>query len=225
MNDKRIISVHVWDLPARLFHWLLAILVCIMFFSGNYERFDIHFIAGQAIVALLIARIVWGIWGSSNLRFSALVFKPREYVQYVKSLPKRTPSFSVAHSPIGSLAVIAILIALVTQVATGLVASDVDGLVEGPFAYYVSYDLTRFASEIHVDHERWLLFLIILHVCANAFYFVYKKDNLILPMIKGAREIPEDRLERAPEFVPAWKSFAILLVAAVATATTFYIYG
>ncbi len=224
-NQENSISVRVWDLPVRLFHWLLAILVCIMYFSGNYGRFDIHILAGQGIVALLIARIAWGFAGSSNLRFSALIFKPGEYVDYLKLLSRRAPGYSVAHSPIGSLAVIAILTALLVQAVTGLIAADVDGLVEGPYAYYVSYELSRFASEIHVDNERLLLAIIIAHVCANAFYYLYKKDDLISPMITGVRNVPGDRSVSEPRHVATWKSLAVALAAAVATATAYWLYG
>ncbi len=221
-NLKR---VRVWDLPVRLFHWLLAALVCVMYLSANFDRFDIHIVAGQAIVGLVLARIAWGFFGSSNLRFSALAFRPGAYASYLTTIARREPGYSVAHSPIGSLAVAAMLAALLIQVVTGLVAVDIDGLIEGPYAFYVSYELSRFASEVHLDSERWLLALIIAHVLANAFYLFYKKDNLILPMIKGFREVPQSVAVDEPSHAATWKSLSILFAAMAAAAAGYLIYG
>lgn len=200
------VNVKIWDLPLRIFHWLLAALVAIMLVSAELENFDLHITVGKMIVVLLLIRIAWGFFGSSNVRFSALVFKPRAYIDYVKTLPERSPGYSVAHSPIGSLAVIAILMALAVQVTTGLFATDVDGLIEGPFAYYIPYELTREAAEIHTTHVDWLIALIIVHIAANAFYYLYKRDNLITPMITGSRQIPSDLATDPPRLAPLWKN-------------------
>ena len=209
-------KVQVWELPLRIFHWLLAVGVVVMLLSANFERFDVHITTGKLLVILLLWRIVWGFIGGSNARFSSLIFRPREYIDYILTLKHRTPGYTTAHSPIGSLAVIAILVALIVQIITGLVATDVDGLIEGPFAYYVSYELSRLATEFHHAHINWVITLLILHLAASAFYYLYKKENLVLPMIRGSRDIPEDRQYSAPVFAPLWKALvAFLLVLAV----------
>lgn len=219
------ISVKIWDLPLRIFHWLLAVLIVIMLVSANLGNFDVHITTGKIIVVLLLTRVAWGFLGSSNVRFSALVFKPRAYIDYIKTLPERRPGYSVAHSPIGSLAVIAILVALAVQVTTGLFATDVDGLVEGPFAYYIPYELTREASDIHVTHVDWLIALIIVHIAANAFYYVYKRDNLIKPMITGTRQIPSDLAINTPRLAPLWKTALVTVVVAAVMIWLFMQYG
>ncbi len=222
-SDK--VSVRVWDLPVRIFHWLLAVLVAVMFISAELENFDVHIIAGKSIAILLVARIIWGFIGSSNARFSALFFHPREYVNYIAELPRRKPGNSVAHSPIGSLAVIAILLLISVQVATGLVASDIDGLIEGPFAYYVSYDTSRWATDIHLTNKTLVLYMIGLHLAANAFYYLYKKDNLISPMITGTRQVPQNLSSNQPVMAPIWKGIATILVSAAFMLWIFNQYG
>lgn len=224
-NSNNRTSVEVWDLPLRIFHWLLAVLIVVMLVSAEFENFEVHITAGKIIVILLLTRIAWGLFGSSNARFSALLFKPRDYVDYIRKLPERRPSYSVTHSPIGSLAVIAILVALAVQVTTGLFATDVDGLVEGPFAYYIPYELTREASEIHVTHVNWLIALVILHIAANLFYYVYKRDNLIKPMITGSRQIPADLAPDAPQLTPLWKNALAAVVVAAVMIWLFVQYG
>ena len=224
-HDTDRVSVKIWDLPLRIFHWSLAVLIVIMLVSANFGNFDLHITTGKIIVVLLVVRIAWGLFGSSNVRFSALFFKPRAYIDYIKTLPKRSPGYSVAHSPIGSLAVIAILVALAVQVTTGLFATDVDGLVEGPFAYYIPYELTREASDIHVTHVDWLIALIIVHIAANAFYYVYKRDNLIKPMITGSRQIPKHRATDSPQLAPLWKTALVTAAVAAVMVWIFVQYG
>lgn len=224
-SDSNRVSVRVWDLPVRIFHWLLAVLVAVMFISAEFENFDIHILAGKGIAILLVVRIVWGFIGSSNARFSALFFHPREYVSYIADLPRRQPGYSVAHSPIGSLAVIAILSIIAVQVATGLVASDIDGLIEGPFAYYVSYDTSRWATGVHHTNETLVLYVIGLHLAANAFYYIYKKDNLISPMITGSRQVPQDFSSNQPVIAPLWKGIATIVVSAAVMLWIFNQYG
>ena len=224
-DNNNHVSVKVWDLPIRVFHWLLAVLVAVMFVSAELENFDVHIFTGKTIAILLIIRLVWGFVGSSNARLSALLFRPREYIDYIATLPERKPGYGVKHSPVGALAVIVILLILVVQVSTGLVASDIDGLVEGPFAYYVSYDSSRWATDIHLTNKSLLLAMIGLHLAANAFYYFYKKDNLVHPMITGSRPVPQSVSSDKPEIAPLWKGAVTLLVTAAVMIWIFYQYG
>ncbi len=224
-NDCDKTKIKVWDLTVRAFHWLLVLNIVVMLVSAELENFDVHITAGKVIVTLLLIRIVWGFVGSSNARFAALIFRPRAYLDYIRKLPQRSPSYGVAHSPIGSLAVIAILIGLAVQATTGLLAADVDGLVEGPFAYYVTYELSRFASDIHLSHIDWLITLIIVHIAANLFYYFYKRDDLIKPMVTGERSIPNQSLKELPRLASPWKGLWVAIVVAAIMVWVFIQYG
>ncbi len=229
MNDTKpeikAINVKVWDLPVRIFHWLLVLLIVVMLVSAKLENFDVHITAGKIIVILLMTRIVWGFVGSSNARFSALVFKPRAYIHYIRNLPTRKPSHHLAHSPIGALAVIAILVTIAIQLMTGVFAADVNGLVEGPLAYYVTYEFSRFASEVHEANVEWLITLIILHIAANFFYYFYKRENLIKSMITGHRSVPEDSGQNVPRLASPWLGLLVVTVVAAIMTWLFVQYG
>ncbi len=106
-----------------------------------------------------------------------------------------------------------------------MIATDVDGLEEGPYAYYIPYELSRFASEIHVDVEEILLVFIGVHVAAVIFYLIYKKDNLITPMLKGMREVPDQTLHSEPELTSIWKSLSIMAAAFALTFSAFFYFG
>ena len=90
-------------------------------------------------------------------------------------------------NPVGSLSVIAMLLALVTQVSTGLFSVDVDGMESGPLASKVSFETGRFFAEIHETSFNVLLALIALHVAAIAAYYLVFRDNLVRPMLTGRR--------------------------------------
>ena len=223
--DSDQINVKVWDVLIRGFHWLLVINIAVMLISAELENFDVHIMAGKVVVTLLAIRIVWGLIGSSNARFSALVYRPQAYIDYIRKLPERSAGHSVAHSPIGALAVIAILLVVAIQATSGLFAADVDGLIEGPFAYYITYELSRTASDIHLSNIDWLITIIVVHIAANLFYYFYKRDNLIKPMITGARSIPEAQQIDAPQLASYWKALWVTILVAALMIWLFVTYG
>ncbi len=62
-------SVRVWDLPLRLFHWLLLIAVAGALISVQLKAMDWHGRFGLAVLGLLTFRLVWGLVGSTHARF------------------------------------------------------------------------------------------------------------------------------------------------------------
>lgn len=188
---------YVWDLPTRLFHWSLFVLVCISLytgFTGGFTIMDYHMWSGYAILTLVGFRIVWGFVGSRNSRFTSFIKGPSQIVAHLKDW--RQPSNQVGHNPLGALSVTALLIVLAIQATTGLFAND-DILTEGPLMHLVSDDTSDALTEIH-EANLWLLIaLIVLHLMAIAFHWLVKKDNLLLPMITGRKlveqEVPPER--------------------------------
>jgi cytochrome b len=75
MNSKKIL---LWDLPTRLFHWLLALTVIALVVTGKLggNLIDWHGKIGLAVVGLVVFRLVWGVMGSTYARFSAFFPTP-----------------------------------------------------------------------------------------------------------------------------------------------------
>jgi cytochrome b len=71
------VRVAIWDLPTRLFHWLLAGLIALSWWSAEYHDDDVHIWSGIAVLTLLIFRILWGFFGSSTARFANFVRGPK----------------------------------------------------------------------------------------------------------------------------------------------------
>lgn len=191
-------TVRVWDLPTRLFHWSLVVLICFSWWSAEERLMDWHRLSGITVLALVVFRLIWGFIGGSTARFSQFVRSPGRVLAYLR--PGSNASRRAGHSPIGGYSVVLTLALLAIQVTTGLFAVDVDGIDSGPLSFLVSFDLGRAASEIHEISFTLLQVVIGIHILAILFYLLVRKLNLIRPMLTGsdkALETSEGALVRA----------------------------
>lgn len=176
------VKQRVWDLPVRLFHWLLVALIGLSWWTAENDELDLHLWSGSAILALLVFRILWGFFGSSTARFANFLRGPRAVIGYVRDSSAWS---GVGHDPLGALSVAAMLVVLIAQVSLGLINSDEDGLVEGFLARHVSVETSEWAHQWHDTLFDVLLVLIALHVAAILFYRVALGKKLTKPMLTG----------------------------------------
>ena len=169
----------VWDLPTRLFHWLLAALIAFSWWSVQNDHTDWHIWSGCAILTLLIFRLLWGLVGSSTARFSSFVRGPGSVLEYLRGRWS-----GIGHTPLGALSVVALLLAVCAQVGLGLIAQDEDGIYAGPLSTLVSSDTSDKARDIHELWFNVVLALIVLHIAAILYYRLRGKA-LTMPMITG----------------------------------------
>ncbi|MGE4281725.1 MAG: cytochrome b/b6 domain-containing protein [Magnetospirillum sp.] len=200
--------VKVWDLPTRLFHWLLVGLIVILGISGELGKLNIHMLVGPAVVALILFRIVWGFVGSETARFSHFVHGPKAILAYVAAA-KAGAVRSVGHNPLGAFSVLALLGLVLVQGLTGLFTSD-DILSEGPLAHLVSGKTVALLSAVHRIGFKLLLAFIALHLAAVVFYRLVKKDDMVQAMITGEKLVPEN--VRGIRFKNPLLALAILVV-------------
>jgi cytochrome b len=214
--------VRVWDLPTRLFHWLLALAVAAQLITGKVGggAMPWHFRIGYCIFALIAFRIVWGLVGGYWSRFASFVYGPASVLRYLRDQALSGDHFQVGHNPLGSASVFAMLVMLALQVATGLVADDEIANV-GPLNRYVSSAFALSATAWHKGPgQALILLLVVLHVGAIAFYAWRKDQNLVRPMVGGDKVLDapapasvDDRLARVRALAIA--AVCAALVAAV----------
>lgn len=176
------LNVAVWDLPTRLFHWTLVALLGFSWWSSEQDELLLHIYSGYAILALLLFRLLWGLFGSSTARFRNFLRGPAAVLAYLRDV---TGWRAVGHSPLGALSVVALLGLIAVQVVTGLFNADNDGMCEGPFAHLMSGDLEEFVHEAHEVVFNVLLVFVGLHVASILFYRLVLGKKLIGPMISG----------------------------------------
>ncbi len=207
--DPAPVKIAVWDLPVRLFHWSLAGLVAFSWWSAENDELELHMYSGYAILTAIMFRLLWGVFGSSTARFSAFVRSPRTVLAYIRG---GRAWRSIGHSPLGALSVLAMLVVLKLQVATGLINADDDGLIEAPLAPLVSLESADFVHEAHEFLFNLLLALIALHVAA-VLYCHYRGRNLVGPMVTGRARVEPGT---APMQPGRWWVALLCLAAAIA---------
>jgi len=178
--------VRVWDVPTRLFHWLLVTGFAFAWWSGETGRLEWHRWNGYVLLGLVVFRLYWGFFGSSTARFSGFLRGPRTITNYLRG----AWAPEAGHNPLGALSVLVMLALLALQVVLGLFAVDVDGIESGPLSVYVSFETGRAAAEWHESIFDALLFLVALHVLAIAYYLVIRRENLAAAMLHGTRSYP-----------------------------------
>lgn len=178
----------VWDLPTRLFHWLLVVLVIISFVTGNIggNAMRYHEWSGVTILVLLVFRLVWGVAGSRESRFVTFIRGPAAVVRYAATVVRRDSAPFLGHNPLGGWSIIAMLLALLVQSVTGMFAND-DIITEGPLFDWVGKSTSDWLTRIHKLNEEVIILLVSVHVLAVLFYLLYKRENLIKPMITGRK--------------------------------------
>ncbi|MGB1025826.1 MAG: cytochrome b/b6 domain-containing protein [Rhodospirillaceae bacterium] len=194
-TDPAFGTARIWDLPTRAFHWLLVGSVCVGWWLGDnlsFTNIDWHFYLGYLTGGLLLFRILWGFVGPKPSRFSALFFSPGAILAYARRIGKRSPSGIAGHNPLGALSVLALLATLSVQVVTGLLSDSDDFFTSGPLAAYVDSSVTQQANAIHEISATVLLVLVGAHVTALVFYLVWKRENLIRPMITGSKLVAKE---------------------------------
>ena len=184
--------VRVWDLPTRLFHWILSLTVIGSLATGQVGGNALvwHTRLGLLVLALLVFRLVWGFVGGYWSRFASFLYGPRSVVAYLRGEPGPDGRYDVGHSPVGALSVFALLGLLAAQVATGLVADD-EIATTGPLYRFVSSATSGAATGWHTEFGKPLLIvLVVLHVAAVLYYQWRKRRNLLAPMLHGDMTLP-----------------------------------
>lgn len=182
-------TIRVWDLPTRLFHWLLAVCVVGLVVTGSVggNWMNWHLRLGYAVLTLLLFRLVWGFIGGHWSRFSSFIYAPSSLVAYLKGQAK--PEHTVGHSPLGALSVFALILLLAAQVGSGLMSDDEIAFF-GPLVRFVSGDTVALATGYHKNIGKFIIFALVgLHVLAIAYYRWVKKQRLVRPMLVGDKEI------------------------------------
>jgi len=214
-RDQR---ARIWDLPVRLFHWALVLLVVSQIVTVNIggNAMEYHVLGGFAILTLVLFRIVWGVLGTHTARFNHFVRGPRALFSYARSLARAGPERAPGHNPLGGWSVLAMLASLFVQAVSGLFADD-EIMTTGPLWKYVSDDTARLFNVIHETNALVLLTLVCSHLAAILFYLLRKKENLITPMFTGFKHVSGDSGKSIRPLEGAVRALIVLIICAGAT--------
>lgn len=183
-------TVRIWDLPTRLFHWMLAACVVGLVITGQLGGGAMawHFRFGYSVMTLLLFRLIWGFLGGHWSRWRQLPLKPSSVWAYATG--RASPSVLIGHNPLGSWSVLAMLFFLGFQVATGLVSDD-EIATMGPFSSRVPGAVVSWATAWHKGWGKLILILLVaLHLLALVVYHWRKHPPLVPAMWHGDKHLP-----------------------------------
>jgi cytochrome b len=215
-------KVKVWDLFVRLFHGGLGLLVLGSFLTSDDDRLTgVHVKIGLGVLALVLARVAWGFFGTEHARFRAFVRRPREVLAYARALGAGRPPVHLSHNPLGGAMVVALLAVLGGLVATGAVAYAGPEF-SGPLTGVVSKATAHAVKEVHEGLTSVLLALIAAHVAGVLFSSWRERQNLVAGMVTGWKAAPDAAPAGAPpprRGARAFRAAGALALGAVAAVT------
>jgi cytochrome b len=171
----------LWDLPTRVFHWLIVCCVLLAWWSAEQEYYEIHLWTGYTVLVLVMTRVIWGFIGSRHSRFADFLVGPRAALAYLRGRGER----GLGHNPLGGWSVLLLLSLLLAQSVSGLFNSD-DVLFSGPFYFWASDSFRDAMGVVHDVAFNALLAMIALHIFAVGFYQLRLREKLVQAMVRGS---------------------------------------
>lgn len=190
--------VLVWDLPLRLFHWLLAASFAGAFVTAESERWrDVHVMLGYTVLVLVLFRIAWGFVGSRHARFASFAYGPSRVLSYLRSLATSKPDHYAGHNPAGSWAIYALLLSAIAVGGTGLALYNETG--------------GSWMEDLHEFVANAMLAVVAVHVVGVIAGSLLHRENLVRAMITGFKVGPGRDAIGGPRRIAA----AVLLAAVI----------
>ncbi|WP_448564732.1 cytochrome b/b6 domain-containing protein [Thalassotalea ganghwensis] len=213
-------KILVWDIPVRLFHWLLMLSLFAAWYTSDGERglIEWHLRIGYFILAIVIFRVLWGFIGTTYARFSQFVPNLQSIMRYVKG----EKTFYVGHNPLGALMVFAMIVLVLSQAISGLFMTD-DIFTNGPYYDSASKDVQQLMAIIHHWSFDLIVVLSVIHIAAVLYYHIVKKEFLIKAMILGYKIInPENKDKDEHEINKGHSHLFLAIISAIAVAGFVY---
>ena len=204
----------VWDLPLRLFHWLIVLnlLGSWVFAEAGFDYFQYHIYCGYSALVLVGFRLVWGFVGSQHARFASFLRGPKAVLADLRGLTSRAPSDAIGHTPSGGWSAVVLLTLITTQATTGLFISD-DIFYAGPYNAAVSSDTAGMLANLHHINFTLLQIAVVLHIAAAIWYTWGKRTPIIRAMFTGVKPLPAAAPAQHAVTSRLWLAAVVLLAA------------
>lgn len=170
-------SVLIWDLPTRLFHWLLSsgfivAAVISLLLGDDSPLFPYHAIIGLIIALMVCLRVIWGVVGTRYARFGTFVFGPGAVIEYMKGTVVGGGTRYIGHNPGSALAIFALLALVLALAVTGVMMGQGN---EG-------------AEDIHEILAWVAVGVVVVHVLGVALHTILHRENITASMIHGKKD-------------------------------------
>ena len=184
----------VWDPITRIWHWAFAASVIAGWLLGEFRTYSLtqwHVWLGYLTGFLLLFRYLQGAVGPRPVRYRTLFATLRDLPSALRDLGRRRPGGTPGHNPLGVLSIVAMVLALTIQVLSGLCSEDDDLFFSGPLAGLLPSEAVGLMTHVHHFFAKVVLALVGMHVAAILFYLVWKREDLVTPMLNGWKWVKE----------------------------------
>jgi cytochrome b len=186
-------SVLIWDLPTRLFHWLLsggfiAAAFISLLLGEDSPLFPYHAIIGLTIALMVCLRVIWGVVGTRHARFGTFIFGPGAVIEYMKGTLAGGGKRYIGHNPGSAVAIFGLLALVLAMAVTGVMLGQGNESVK----------------EIHEILSYVTVGVVVVHVLGVAIHTIRHRENITLSMIHGKKDAePSDAIISSAPIIAA----------------------
>ena len=187
IQDTTASTVKAWDPLIRVFHWSLVFFFLLAFITED-DWLNLHVQAGYAVTLLIGFRLLWGLVGTRNARFSRFVKAPKVVMSHLRGMLTFKGSHYLGHNPVAAVMVILLLSSIALVAFSGMVMIASEG--QGPLADTLfSSWRGEWMEEVHEFLANFTLLLIFAHVTGVLFSSLLERENLVKAMWTGSKKL------------------------------------
>jgi len=206
IENSKPATMKAWDPLIRVFHWSLVLFFVIAFISED-DWMNVHIWSGYAVSLLIGIRLLWGLVGTRNARFTSFVRSRRVVVQHLKDMLAFKAPHYLGHNPVAAVMILLLLSSISLVAFSGIIMIAGEG--QGPLAHTLFSSWNgEWLEEVHEFLANFTLLLIVFHVSGVIFSSLLEGENLVRAMLTGRKKMrthwedfdsgPAERKDPAP---------------------------
>ena len=175
----------------RVLHWLLALSFLGAYLTADGERWRlVHVTLGYTMAGLLVARVLWGLFGPRPARLSLLWRRLQGAPAWLKAAASGRMDWRQGQNLLLAATVALLLFVIAPLTLSGL-------------GVYQEWGGGDALEELHEFFGNGLLVLVLAHVGAVLTLSLLRRRNLVAPMVTGRTSGPGPDLVKRPFTVVA----------------------
>lgn len=169
-------KVLIWDIPTRIFHWLLvfgfvAAAFLAFVFGEHSPLFPYHALVGFILGAMVVLRVIWGFVGTRYARFPSFLFSPGAVFNYATEVLRGVGVPHVGHNPGSAYAIFAMLFMMLGLPLSGIMMG------QGGEAF----------EEVHEFLAYAMILVVVVHILGVVLHTIRHKENITASMVHGRK--------------------------------------
>ncbi len=178
----------IWDLPLRLFHWLLAASFLGAWLTSESDQWlSLHSFFGYLMLGLIGFRLAWGLAGSRYARFSSFLYGPRAGLEYLRQAIAGSAERHLGHNPAGSQAAFLLLGLGLLAAFSGLFVQGGEEQHGAAAVGVLGFAAGKAINEVHGLLANLMLLVVFGHLAGVALESWLHKENLVRSMVTGLK--------------------------------------